>query len=251
MQFKTYDPEEDDYLPEHYESLLDRPEDVEKYREAVEEALSDAEEVLGFSSDVEIVFGLANPEKVNERWDFETGLNFHVHGFTYGSWFDDRDRDFIFLYADDSENGWEAALKNMTVHERAHIDFYDKHSDEALRERLRGSMYDNMLFEGHSTNSAAKVNEVKGYGHSPGHRELGKMDPEVQKLRDELEKTREESNLLDKGGEDWDEQEGYTMAYEIFNWVIENKSLEVKELPELSQEEVQELVDEAVEELYT
>jgi hypothetical protein len=41
------------------------------------------------------------------------------------------------------------------------------------------------------------------------------------------------------------------MAYEIFNWVIENRGLEVKELPELSQEEVQELVDEAVEELYT
>lgn len=249
MEFKTYDPEQDDYLPETYEGLLDRPEDVEKYREAVEEALNDAEEVLGFSSDVEIVFGLADPEKVDERWDFETGLNFHVHGFTYGSWFDDRERDFIFLYADDSMSGWEAALKNMTVHERAHIDFYDKHSDEVLRERLRGSMYDNMLFEGHSTNSAAKVNRVKDYGHSPGHRELGKMDPEVQKLRKELEKTREESTLLD-GGEDWDEQEGYTMAFEIFNWAIKNRSLEVEELPQLSQQETREIVDEAVEELY-
>ncbi len=250
MKFKTYDPEEDGYLPEHYEGLLDRPEEVDKYREAVEEALQDADEVLGMSSDVEIVFGLADPEKVDERWEVETGLNFHVHGFTYGSWFDDVDRDFIFLYADDSRSDWKAALKNMTVHERAHIDFYDSHSDEALRGRLRGSMYDNMLFEGHSTNSAAKVNDVKGYGWRPSHRELGKVDPDARKLKEELEKPRKESNLLDRGGE-WDEDEGYAMAFEIFNWVIENRGLEVEELPQLSEQETRELVDEAAEELYT
>lgn len=250
MQFKTYDPEEDDYLPEHYESLLDEPEDVAKYRKAIGEALKDAEEVLGFDEDVEIVFGLADPEKVDGRWDVETGLNFHVHGFTYGSWFDDVDRDFIFLYADDSKSGWEAALKNMTVHERAHIDFYDKNSDETLRERLRGSMYDNMLFEGHSTNSAAEVNEEKEYGHSPDHRGLEELQPDVQRLREGFKKTREESNLLDREGDDWDEQDGYNIAYEIFNWVVENRDLKVRELPELSQEQVEELVDEAVEKLY-
>jgi hypothetical protein len=250
MRFKSYDPGEDDYLPEHFEDLLERPDDVEKYRKGVEEALSDAEEMLGFSENVEVVFGLADPEKVDESWEVETGVNFHVHGFSYGSWFDDVDRDFIFLYADDSVEEWGAALKNMTVHERAHIDFYDTHSDEALRERLRDSMYDNMLFEGHSTNSAAKVNEEKGYGWSPDHRQLEKVDPDPESLREELEKPRTESNLLDREGEEWDEEEGYAMAYEIFRWVVENREFEIQELPELSQEEVEDLVYEAVEELY-
>lgn len=249
MKFQTYDPEKDNYLSSHYEGLLKKPENVSKYKGAIEEALNDAEMVLGMSSDVEVVFGLADPKKVDERWDVETGLNFHVHGFAYGSWFDDVDRDFIFLYADDSKNGWGAALKNTTVHERAHIDFYDHHTDEELRKRLRGSMYDNVLFEGHSTNAAAEVDEVKGYGRNPNHRQLGVVNPDVEKLSQELEKTREESNLLDRGGE-WSEEEGYSIAYEIFNWVLQSKDIEVTELPALSQEKTEGLVDDAVGELY-
>jgi len=137
----------------------------------------------------------------------------------------------------------------LTVHERAHVDFYDHHSDEVLRERLRGSMYDNVLFEGHSTNAAEEVDGVKGYGRDPDHRQLGVLDPDFEKLCQELEKTREESNLLDRGGE-LSEEEGYNVAYEVFNWVLENKGLDVTELPGLSEERTRELVDEAIEVLY-
>lgn len=250
MEFKTYDPEEDDYLHEDFEEVLESPENVEKFRNVIEEALNDAEEVLGFSADVEIVFGLADPERIKEKWGEDAGTNFHVYGFTYGSWFENREKDFIFLYANDLKDYWEQALKNMVVHERAHIDFYDHHSDEVLSERLNNYMYDNILFEGHSTNSAAKLNRVKGYGWSPSHRELGKVDPGLERLKEEFEKKRTESSFFDHGGDEWKEAEGYPVSYEIFHWIIENKGLEIHELPELSQDEVEELVDEASEKLY-
>lgn len=251
VKFKTYDPEEDGYLHEDFEEVLERPEDVGKFREAIEEALKDAEEVLGFSSDVEIVFGLADPERIKEKWWEDAGTNFHVYGFTYGSWFDDRERDFIFLYANDFKDDWKAALKNMVVHERAHIEFYDHHSDEVLKKRLNNSMYDNILFEGHSTNSAAKLNREKGYGWKPSHRELGKVDPDLERLKEEFEKKRTESGFFDHGGDEWEEAEGYPVSFEIFHWVLENKNLEIQDLPDLSQEKVRELVDEAAEELYS
>lgn len=249
MEFKTYDPEKDDYIYDSYEELLERPEDVEKYRSAIAEALEDAEEVVGMSSDVEIVFGLADPDRIEERWGEDAATNFHVHGFTFGSWFDDRDRDFIFLYANDVRDDWEAALKNMTVHERAHIDFYDKHSDEQLSERLEGSVYNSVLFEGHSTNTAAKLNEEKGYGWSPGFRKTGNSI-DSEKLDEELQKDRAESEFFDHGGEQWTDAQGYPVSYEIFNWILENEGLKLQELPELSEEEAKDLIDEAVQNLY-
>lgn len=249
MRFQTYDPEEDDYIYDSYEEVLEKPEDVEKYRSAIEEALDDAEEVVGMDSDVEIVFGLADPEKIKDRWGEDAETNFHVHGFTYGSWFDDRDRDFIFLYASDFKDDWEAALKNMTVHERAHVDFYDHHSDETLGRRLRGSVYDNVLFEGHSTNTAAKLNRVKGYGWNPGFRKKGN-EVGFERLKDEFEKERTESVFFDHGGDEWTEAEGYPVSFEIMKWVLENKGLEVEELPSLSQDEARQLIDEAAKELY-
>ena len=249
MEFKTYNPQKDDFLYDSYEEVLVGPRDVDKYREAIGEALEDAEEVFGMSSDVEIVFGLADPQKIRERWGEGAETNFHVHGFTFGSWFDDRDRDFIFLYANDSKDDWEAALKNMTVHERAHIDFYDSHSDEVLADRLEGPNYTSVLFEGHSTNTAAKLNEEKNYGWSPDFRSTGN-DIDYQKLEKELGKDRIESEFFDHGGDEWTDAQGYPVSFEVFNWIIQNKDLEVQQLPDLSEDETIELVDEAINNLY-
>lgn len=249
MRFQTYNPEKDDYLYEAYEEVLTRPEDVGKYREVIEKTLSDVEEVVGMSSDVEIVFGLADPEKIRDKWGEDVETNFHVHGFTFGSWFDDRDRDFIFLYANDFKADWKPALKNLTVHERSHIDFYDHHSDEELSERLNGLVYNSVLFEGHSTNTAAKLNKEKGYCWSPDYRTLNN-DFDAEKVSQEVEKDRTESEFFDHGGEEWTTAEGYPASFEIFNWLIENKGLEVEELPALSEDEARKLIDEAVENLY-
>ncbi|PSH00574.1 MAG: hypothetical protein BRC30_02825 [Nanohaloarchaea archaeon SW_7_46_7] len=250
MKFQIYNPEEDDYLWEDFEEVLEKPVGVEKYREVIEEALSDAKEVLGRENDLEIVFGLTDPEKIREKWGEDAGTNFHVYGFTFGSWFDGFDRDFIFLYANDSKDDWRPALKNMTVHEGSHIDFYSHYSDEELSERLNGSNYNSVLFEGHSTNSARKVDEVKGYSWNPSFRTLGN-DFDHEKIMDELEKERPESSFFDHGGEEWQNAEGYPASFEIFHWIIKEKGLEVEELPKLSEEKTRELVDEAVEQLYS
>lgn len=249
MEFKTYNPEEDDYLYEAFEEVLEKPEDVGKYREAIAEALDDAEEVVGMDSDVEIVFGLADPEKIQEKWDTGPDSHFHIYGFTFGSWFEDRDRDFMFIYANDSPENWEGGLKNLTVHERSHLDFYDHYSDDVLAERLEGSMYNSVLLEGHSTNTAAKLNEEKGYGWNPEFRKKGN-EVSHERLMAELQKDRTESEFFDHGGDEWEDAEGYPISFEIFNWVLENKGLEVHELPSLSQDEAKELIDEAAETLY-
>lgn len=250
MQFETYNPEEEEYLDEGFEFVLRKPENVEKYRKVIKEALEDAEQVLGLSSDVEILFGLSDTEKVQEKWGEEATANFYVYGFTFGSWFDEIDRDFIFIRANDFHENWEAALKNMVVHERAHIAFYDEHSDEALNEKLNGSNYNSVLFEGHSTNTAAKLNEEKDYGWEPYYRQLGEVDPDYEKLKKELEKDRPDSGFFDHGGDEWTDGEGYIISYEIFHWIMENEGLELEDLPGLEEEKVRELVDGAAEKLY-
>ena len=250
MEFKTYDPSEDDYLWEAFEEVLVAPENVEKYRETIEEALEDSEEVLGRNTDIEVVFGLSDPEKIKDKWGEDAETNFHVYGFTFGSWFDDFDKDFIFLYANDSKEDWRPALKNLTVHEGSHIDFYNHYSDEEIAKRLNGPNYNSVLFEGHSTNSAEKVDEVKGYGWQPDYRTVGNSF-DYKKLKKELEKDRTESGFFDHGGDEWQDAEGYPASFEIFSWIIENKGLEVEDLPELSEERTRELVDEAVENLYS
>lgn len=250
MEFKTYDPEEEDYLDDAFEAVLKRPGDVEKYRKVIKKALEDAEEVLGLSSGVEILFGHSDTEKVQEKWGEDATANFYVYGFTFGSWFDDVDKDFIFIRANDFYENWKAALKNMVIHERAHIAFYDEHSDEALSKKLNGSNYNSVLFEGHSTNTAAKLNEEKGYGWEPYYRQLGEADPDYRKLMEELKKDRPDSEFFDHGGDEWTEGEGYIISYELFHWIMENRGLELEDLPGLDEEKVRELVDEAAEELY-
>jgi len=251
MNFKTYNPEEEDYLDEGFHSVLQRPEDVEKYRNVIAQALEDAEDILGMSSEVEILFGLTDTEKVQGRWGQDLTANFYSNGFTFGSWFEGIDHDFIFLRANDYHNDWEAALKNMAVHERAHIEFYDHHSDEDLAERLNGSVYNSVLFEGHSMNTAAKLNEEKDYGWSPEFRQLSEVSPDYAKLKQELEKDRTDSEFFDKGGEEWQEGEGYIIAYEGLNWVLEKKDIGLDDLPALSEEDAVELIDEAAEQLYS
>ncbi|MFB6115654.1 MAG: hypothetical protein ABEK04_05230 [Candidatus Nanohalobium sp.] len=249
MEFKTYNPEEDDYLRDGFHDFLRRPEDVEKYRKTIREALEDAEEVVGMDSDVEILFGLTDTGSVHERWGEEAAPEFYVYGFTFGSHFEGKDRNFIFLRANDFPSNWKAVLKNMAVHERAHIEFFRSNSDEELDERLSGAVYNSVLFEGHSTNTAARLNEEKGYGWNPDFRKKGN-EVDFEELKAELEKDRTESSFFDHGGDEWTEAEGYPISFEIFNWVIENKGLEVKDLPSLSEDEARELIDEAAEELY-
>jgi len=249
MKFKTYNPEEEDYLWEDFEEVLKNPEDVGKYREAIAEALRDAEEILGRDIDIEIVFGLADPEKIREKWGENAETHFHVYGFTFGSWFEGFDRDFIFLYANDSRDDWKPALKNMTVHEGSHIKFYNNYSDEEISRRLNGSNYNSVLFEGHSTNSAQKVDEKKGYGWKPSFRTLDN-DFDYEKIMKELKKERPDSDFFDQGGDEWQNAQGYPASFEIFNWIIEEKGLEIEKISKLSEQETRELVNEAVEKLY-
>lgn len=249
MEFKTYNPEKDEYLRDGFHDFLRKPEDAGKYREAIDEALEDVKEVVGMDSDVEILFGLTDTESVHERWSEEADPQFYVYGFTFGSHFEDKDKDFIFLRANDFPANWKAVLKNMAAHERAHIEFFRSNSDEELDRRLSGSVYNSVLFEGHSTNTAAMVNEEKGYGWSPDFRRKGN-EVDFEKLMDELKKDRTESEFFNHDGDEWTDAEGYPISFEIFNWVIENKDLEVQELPSLSEDEVKKLIDEAVEELY-
>lgn len=250
MEFKTYNPEEEDYLHEEFQSFLRPPENVEKYRGVIEEALNDAEEVLGVDSDVEVLFGLTDTEKVQETFGEEASANFYIHGFAFGSWMEGVDEDLIFVRANDYPEDWEDVLKNMTVHERMHLDLYSRNDDSFLGPWLENSMYSRVLLEGHAMNATEKVSREKDYSWRPHYRELGKASPNPESLRDELEKERSESSFFEPGGDEWENYDGYVISYEIGNWILENKGLDINDLPTLSEKKVRDVIDEAVDSLY-
>lgn len=248
MEFKVYSPEEDDYLEEGFDKYLREPEDVEKYRKVIAEALAHAEEVLGMSSDVKIVFGLTDTEALEDEFGENLEPNYYNWGFTFGSWFENTDEDYIFVRANDGSDVWKDVVRNMVVHERAHLEYYSRYGDEELSERLNGPVYNSVVFEGHAMNSAEKVSDTKGYDWQPHYRKS--VDIGYEALKEELVRSRTDSSFFDPGGDQWENEEGYPVSYEVCKWIVREKDVEISGLPELSEDRTKKLVDEAVEVLY-
>ncbi len=102
------------------------------------------------------------------------------------------------------------------------------------------------MFEGHAENLARIVGERNGREFSPVCRKEEPIDIDKQQLYEDLEKPRgfegKEHNMFLRGGERWSNAEGYTIAFQIVKYLIDEEKISISSMLGTSYEEWRNLV---------
>lgn len=247
MEFQKYEPEvHAELVPEFFSSVVDDPENFEDFREVVEEALKDIDQVVGMSAEFDVVIGEVDVEKLG---DVPEGLYFR--GYSLGEEVHDHaERDIVLLGASKESDYWEAGLKNMTVHEEAHQEFY-----EYIRD-MDHVIWESMIFEGHALVREEKVRDEKGY--------MWRGDPRsyegsAREVIETLDKNREwEGDRYDRDNtssifsveSNW-EGIGYVIAQEVYSDIMDRNSLGIDEALTRDNDWLRAQVEESVRNIYS
>ncbi|MFB6116665.1 MAG: DUF2268 domain-containing putative Zn-dependent protease [Candidatus Nanosalina sp.] len=249
MEFEKWeDGEHSDMVKPGFADLCIEPEDIGKYREVVEEAVEDIEDVFGVSVSLKVVIAKTDTSQIRGKPVEETSMYAFIQGMGLSPQVYNVEENMIFLRVTDEVENWRSFLKSLVVHEEAHLEFQD--------EREVGyTILRHLLFEGHAMHRDRKVSEEKGYEWRQDWElpdiDRGEFLAELDKKRSWDEPQSEEvSTLFDSGGEKWKDGEGYSMAFHIAKDVMERKEIGVQELVEIGYEEWRKQVEKSVENLY-
>lgn len=226
MNFEKYDQETHaEEVPEFFSEQAERPENFEEFRDAVGEALSDIEEVIGMDADFDVVVASTDLEEFDE----ETPPGLYFRGYSLGKDVHSHaERNKVFLAGPLDYEYWRPGVKNMTVHEEAHQEFFWRITD------LNHVVWESMVLEGHALLREKTVREEKDYAWRADPRSY---EGSAQEIIDELDKNREwqgekydrdNTSSLFSMESDW-EGIGYVIASEVYSDMVERNSMEIDE----------------------
>lgn len=249
MEFEKYDPEKhEEDVPAFFSDVAKAPTHFEKFRDAVEEALDDIEEVLEREVDFDVVIASTDMEALGNLEDIPEGLYFR--GYSLGEQIHSHaNRNAIFLAATTESDYWEAGLKNMAVHEEAHQEFFEYLPDQDH------VVWESMMIEGHALVREKTVREEKDYKWRGDPRNY---EGSAEEVLEELDKNREwqgdkynrdnTSSIFTMDSE-W-EAIGYVIAQDVYMNVLERNEMEVDEPLAESRDWMRDQVEKSIIELY-
>jgi uncharacterized protein YjaZ len=169
-------------------------------------------------------------------------------GFSFDEGMRGYPRNAIFIRASDEPEKWQEAFKSMLIHELGHQVFYQTDVD------WETDQYHSVMFEGHAENLTRTVGDRNGREFSPVWQKSEPIKINREALYEDLENPRDFEepghNMFLYGGERWSKAEGYTIAFQIVRYLIEEDQISLSSMLKTSPKEWREKVDEAVEELY-
>lgn len=249
MKFERYRPETHaEKLTEWFRYKASKPENHEKYGNAIEEAYHDFKDYFGLDRDVMFVFAETDVKALEGRYD-EIPASEYAMGFSADPEYHDVERPTVFIMATDRYEYWENILKFTVAHELAHQKFYESRD-------MGWKIFQRMLFEGHAMNSAEKLSSVKNYEWTKEGWEA--EDVYSKELFEELDKFNkwkdqdevEVSTLFEPGGEKWQGAEGYPVTFQVTRDVLERRNWKVQDLLDVSEEEWRREIEKSIENLY-
>lgn len=249
MEIQKYRAEEhEEYLPD-YQKPEYREGDIEKFKPVLQEAVESLEDVTGFSTDeIKIVLAVTDEEEL-----IDDAIEEHYFmGYSFDEGMRGYPENAVFMRVSDNTENWEEAMKSMLVHELGHQIFYQTEVD------WEDDQYHSMMFEGHAENLSRIAGEKKGWSYSPIWRKEEPIDVDKEVLYSDLERPRThgdeeddiDHNMFVRGGERWQNSEGYTIAYQIVKFLIEEDRTTIYSMLETPSEEWRKMVKDAVEQLY-
>jgi len=249
MEIKKYDSEKhSEYLPD-YQVDGYKEGDIDKFKSVAREALQELKEIVDFSDqDIELVIALTKTENMPD----ETPESYYFMGFSFDDGMRGHPGNAVFMRVTDVTENWEAALKDMLIHELGHQIFYQTDVD------WEDDQYHSVMFEGYAENLARLAAEENGRDYTPVWRKDEPITLDKEILYKDLEHPRtfgdEEDevnhNMFLQGGDRWPNAEGYTIAYQIVRYLIEQYKVSIENMLKKSSDEWKENVDVAIEELY-
>lgn len=249
MEIQKYRAEDhEEYLPD-YQKPEYSERDIEKFKPVIHEAVESLEGLTGFSAEeVNIVLAVTDEEELPEDAIEEQ----YFMGYSFDEGMRGYPEKAVFLRVSDKTDKWEEAMKSMLVHELGHQIFYQTEVD------WEDDQYHSIMFEGHAENISRIIGEEKNWDYAPVWRKEEPIEVDKELLYSDLEMSRThgdeeddiDHNMFVSGGERWQNSEGYTIAYQIVKFLIEEDRTTIDNMLETPSEEWREMVEDAVEQLY-
>ncbi|MFB6115510.1 MAG: DUF2268 domain-containing putative Zn-dependent protease [Candidatus Nanohalobium sp.] len=250
MEFEKYKLEKHrDDVKSWYAEKVNTPSDIEPYRDAVEKAIDDIQDVLGLDVEFTIVIGETDVDEVKRGVDGELPQSAYVFGMSFNPGMHDVGDKVVYLSANTRCDYWRPGLKHTAVHEASHQKFF------AENPSMNHRIWESMIFEGHAISSAEKVSEERDYQWSI---RPDRYEGTASRLKEELDMKRAfdhtdtegKSQLFLYEGEEWPGAKGYVIAFEVYQEILDRKSMEIGEPIEMSHEDMRKQVEKSVENLY-
>jgi uncharacterized protein YjaZ len=110
------------------------------------------------------------------------------------------------------------------------------------------------MFEGYAENLARIIGDSNGRDFSPVWQKDEPIKISKDELYEDLKKPRDfdetDHNMFIHSGERWSNAEGYTIAFQIVRYLLEEDETSINTMLETPSKEWREMVNKAVEELY-
>lgn len=249
MEFERWNNQEDyNKLMDWFNAKAGEPKNYQKYENAVREALTDFREVFGLEREVSFVIAETDIGFLEDKYDEVPDWSYS-QGFSASPEWHDLEKPTVFVMANDNYEYWKDLLKFVTAHELAHQKFYENHE-------IGWQIYQKMMFEGHAMHSAEQIAEEKDYNWLKHEQKTRKIDKE--ELLAELDKyntwagenKEPTSTLFVPGGEKWQNAEGYPIAFQITEDILERTERDINDLLEMSFEEWREETEKSINRYY-
>lgn len=250
MKVKSYNEEEhEEYLPDVHKPYYSKSDDLEKFQPVVEEAFEELNTVVDFDENIKVVIAETDEKEMHK----DAPDDYYFHGFSFDDGMRGYEGKAIFIRVSDKFDWWKDAFKDMLIHETGHQIFYQRENQD----NWGYSQYSSIMFEGHAENLADIVNQKFNYDWNPIWRK-DTLEVNKEHLYEDLKEPRNVGDEEDSkdhdmflyGGERWSDAEGYTAAYQIVRYLLQESKIELKEFINTEAEEWKPLVDSAIEELY-
>lgn len=253
MKFVEWDEGFSSAVDGWFSELAKTPGEYERYKAQISQAEQDFRQYASLE-DLRAVVAFYDLEVFQERYDSDYPSKFaYRNAFSMTTELSDLDKDTVFMavHEDFSEevDNWKGIIKYDTIHELAHQVFFQKGNFS-----LNTKAWKKMIFEGHAMYLAEKVSREKGYDVEYPFLELPDVD--LDDVKHELDKDiggREEneeelSQLFSYGGDSFTDAEGYPIAYNVAEYLV-NQGVKIENFPEMDDGEMRVKVFEAVEEI--
>lgn len=206
----------------------------------------------GDFDEVRVVYGDWTDERAAELAETERGRTSLSSAYAFHPEFHDWEQEpTIYIKSSTDVPGWNYSFQNSMVHEAAHQLFYQGEFS-GFQDQL-----DNIIFEGHAMNMAKLMCDRYDYEYSSPWRPEDPLDIPAETIFEELPKERtlndkQDSDIgnLFRQGEPFPNQEGYMIAYQAGQWILENTSHDLADFPDFSRSEREDIVHTAIEALY-